>query len=183
MPRNEIRIGAGTLKNRVVHFSPILNLRPTPSRVKETLFNWLGQRLGGLKVLDLFAGSGSLGFEAASRGADFVHSNDLNPVAVRHLKENAARFNLSNTCFAITQKEALNLLDCFIQNQQFFDVVFLDPPFAQNRWAELEKVEKILNPRAVLYVENKSEMTEFCKRPCCKFLKAGDVCAHLFGTK
>ena len=187
MRRNETRIGAGFLKNRAVYFPPILHLRPTPSRVKETLVNWLGQHLAGFSVLDLFAGSGALGFEALSRGADFVHLNDSNNAAVRALKENAKRFNLSfclpNSNLVISQVDAFLLLDSFIQNKQFFDVVFLDPPFSQNLWLALEKVEKVLKPSAFLYVENAAEIATFGTLLRHKFLKAGEVCAHLFGKK
>src|SRR5947208_14671887 len=69
MTRNRVRIIAGTWRSRLIRFPPAAQLRPTPDRVRETLFNWLGQRLDGLACLDLFAGSGALGFEALSRGA------------------------------------------------------------------------------------------------------------------
>ena len=183
MRRNETRIGAGFLKNRAVRFPPLADLRPTPSRVKETLFNWLGQNLQGFAVLDLFAGSGALGFEAISRGADFVHLNDSNPQAFRALKENAQRFNLPTDRLAISQNDAFALLDSFINNAQFFDVVFLDPPFSQNLWQDLEKVEKLLKPAAFLYIESATEIAEFGNLTRHKFLKAGEVCAHLFGEQ
>src|ERR1700675_4330781 len=70
--RNRVRIIAGKWRSRLVKFPPAAQLRPTPDRVRETLFNWLGQRLDGLACLDLFAGSGALGFEALSRGASRV---------------------------------------------------------------------------------------------------------------
>src|SRR5438309_10775311 len=67
--RNRVRIIGGKWRSRLIRFPPAAQLRPTPDRVRETLFNWLGQRLDGLACLDLFAGSGALGFEALSRGA------------------------------------------------------------------------------------------------------------------
>ena len=178
--RNEIRIGAGTLKNRAVRFPAVADLRPTPSRVKETLFNWLGQNLGGLNVLDLFAGSGALGFEAYSRGADFVVLNDSNAAAFRSLNENAARFALDSNRFAIFQKDAFLLLDDFIAKKQFFDVIFCDPPFSQNCAMKLVKAILALKPNGLLYIENGFEIPEFFTLTRHKFLRAGDVFAHLF---
>src|SRR3954470_18764423 len=87
MTRNRVRIIAGTWRSRVIRFPPAAQLRPTPDRVRETLFNWLGQRLDGLACLDLFARSGALGFESASRGAARVVMVENDADAFRALEE------------------------------------------------------------------------------------------------
>ena len=88
--KNRVRIIGGAWRSRVIEFPPRTDLRPTPDRVRETLFNWLGQDLTGKSCLVLFAGSGALGFEAASRGAKRVVMVERDPVAVRALQANAA---------------------------------------------------------------------------------------------
>src|SRR5687768_18054491 len=85
---NEVRIVGGEWRSRRIRFTPHANLRPTPDRVRETLFNWLGQDLTGLACLDLFAGSGALGFEAASRGAARVVMVERDRAAFEALRTN-----------------------------------------------------------------------------------------------
>ena len=127
-----IRIIAGEYRGRRIRVPARPGLRPTPDRVRETLFNWLGQWLTGLSCLDLFAGSGALGFEAASRGAARV-------VMVEH--DRAAFESLEKTRAAIgAQQVELKFGDAFAylqKNPERFDVVFLDPPFRQNAPAAL----------------------------------------------
>src|SRR6476661_5335391 len=89
-PANRVRIIGGRWRSRLVKFPPTMSLRPTPDRVRETLFNWLGQRLDGLSCLDLFAGSGVLGFEAASRGAARVVMVERDRDTAKQLRESAA---------------------------------------------------------------------------------------------
>jgi 16S rRNA (guanine966-N2)-methyltransferase len=111
------------------------DLRPTPDRVRETVFNWLGPRIGGARCLDLFAGSGALGFEAASRGAVRVVLVDSDLRLVRNLRSQAAAFGAKNT--EVIHSDALIWLHRQAQcpssrpgdGKQAFDVVFLDPPF------------------------------------------------------
>src|SRR6476659_9691773 len=86
--KNQVRIIGGTWRSRVIAFAPQADLRPTPDRVRETLFNWLGQDLTGLACLDLFAGSGALGFEAASRGAERVVMVERDRVSFGALEKN-----------------------------------------------------------------------------------------------
>src|SRR5438309_10466068 len=88
--RNRVRIIGGKWRSRLLRFPPAAQLRPTPDRVRETLFNWLGQRLDGLACLDLFAGSGALGFEALSRGATRAVMVEMDRASARALRANAA---------------------------------------------------------------------------------------------
>lgn len=137
---NAVRIIGGDLRGRVLNFPNTEGLRPTPDRVRETLFNWLGQRLDGLVCLDLFSGSGALAFEAVSRGATRVDSVDLNAKACASILENCRKTEVVN--ITVTCSDATDFLR---QNKQSFDIVFLDPPFAEN--ALIEDVLAVLAKR------------------------------------
>ncbi|MGE0557483.1 MAG: 16S rRNA (guanine(966)-N(2))-methyltransferase RsmD [Burkholderiales bacterium] len=132
MKGGAVRIIGGAWRSRRIRFPDRPGLRPTPDRVRETLFNWLGQDLDGRDCLDLYAGSGALGFEAASRGARRVVMVERDPLAVRALQANAAM--LGAAAVEVVRADALE----FLKNQGArFDVVFLDPPFADDCWARL----------------------------------------------
>jgi 16S rRNA (guanine966-N2)-methyltransferase len=125
--RNELRIIGGSWRSRKLRFPDAPDLRPTPDRVRETLFNWLGQDLEGLSCLDLFAGSGALGFEAASRGAARVVQVERGAQACLALKQNCAV--LDAQAVEVAQMDVARFLD---GPSELFDVVFLDPPFRQD---------------------------------------------------
>ena len=120
---NQVRIIAGQWRGRKLSFPDVTGLRPTSDRIRETVFNWLATSLPGASCLDLFAGSGALGFEAASRGATRVVMVDRNRDVVRALRDNRQR--LSASMIKIVQQDAENYLSA-ADGQ--FDVVFLDPP-------------------------------------------------------
>jgi 16S rRNA (guanine966-N2)-methyltransferase len=122
---SQLRIIGGSHRSRRLSFPELDGLRPTGDRVRETLFNWLQPLLPGAACLDLFAGSGALGFEAASRGAGRVVLVERAPLALRHLRENAAALGMPQV--EIVAAEALEWLR---GAPQPFDLVFLDPPFA-----------------------------------------------------
>jgi 16S rRNA (guanine966-N2)-methyltransferase len=124
---NRVRIIGGAWRRRFVQFPAVSDLRPSPDRVRETLFNWLGQDLTGLTCLDLFAGSGVLGFEAASRGASRVVMVEKSRAAAMTLKENAARLGAAQV--DVVHGDAAHFLRTDIAQ---YDVVFLDPPFSQD---------------------------------------------------
>lgn len=118
--------------------------------MRETLFNWLGQDLGKLVCLDLFAGSGALGFEAASRGASLVVMVERDPVALQALYVNRARFG-AEAAVQIVARDAINYL---AHETRCFDVVFLDPPFRQNAIEPLlKRLPARLGDGARVYVE------------------------------
>lgn len=123
--RKQVRIIAGQYRRRLLAFPESTGLRPTPDRVRETLFNWLGQELHGWHCLDLFAGSGALGFEAASRGAARVVLVEQAPAVLRALRDNQAL--LAATSVEVVAADSLAWL---AKCQEHFDIVFLDPPFA-----------------------------------------------------
>jgi 16S rRNA (guanine966-N2)-methyltransferase len=126
-PRGKVRIIAGEYRGRRIPVAQKADLRPTPDRVRETLFNWLGQWLDGLACLDLFAGSGALGFEAASRGAARVVMVESDGEACRTLQDFRALVG-ANTV-EVVRGDAMEYL---ARGRERFDVVFLDPPFRQN---------------------------------------------------
>jgi 16S rRNA (guanine966-N2)-methyltransferase len=126
-PSGHVRIVGGAWRSRLIGVPSRPGLRPTPDRVRETLFNWLGQDLSGLACLDLFAGSGALGFEAASRGAARVVRVEDDRVAVATLRANRAALDAAKV--EIIAADALAYLAAATEH---FDVVFLDPPFRQN---------------------------------------------------
>lgn len=145
-----VRIIGGHLRGSKLPVADRPGLRPTSDRVRETLFNWLQPRLPGARVLDLFAGTGALGFEAASRGAASVVLVERDPGLAASLREQAARLKVANL-----QVEAADARAWLAAAPgDGFDLVFLDPPFASGLW---EPVAAALAPRlaagALVYVE------------------------------
>ena len=148
--RNRVRIIAGKWRSRLVKFPPAPALRPTPDRVRETLFNWLGQRLDALACLDLFAGSGALGFEAASRGAARVVMVERDPAVARALRDSARSLEAEGV--EVVAGDALGFL---ASGAERFDVVFVDPPYASGLALQaLSRLPARLNPGARVYVES-----------------------------
>src|SRR5262245_52471660 len=146
---NRVRIIGGEHRGRRIAVPDRPGLRPTPDRVRETLFNWLGQRLDGLACLDLFAGSGALGFESASRGAAHVVMVENDREAFRALEE--TRDTIGLRAVELVYGDALDYL---ARSEGVFDVVFLDPPFRQNALAGvLERLPRRLAKAARVYVE------------------------------
>lgn len=130
----KVRIIGGNWKRRILVFPIRPSLRPTPDRVRETLFNWLGERVEGARCLDLFAGSGALGFEAASRGADHVVMVERDGTLMRYLSEQVQAFDAGNV--ELIRKDARQWVQ--LRRPPFmppFDIVFLDPPFASDLMA------------------------------------------------
>jgi 16S rRNA (guanine966-N2)-methyltransferase len=146
---NQVRIIGGLWRRRLLRFPPSADLRPTPDRVRETLFNWLGQDLSGLTTLDLFAGSGALSFEALSRGAALAVVVDAGALAVASLRDNADV--LGATGLETHRADALAFLR---RETRGFDLIFLDPPFRDEWLPRLwPLLPARLNPGGWLYVE------------------------------
>ena len=120
-----LRIIGGEWRGRKIHFPPLQAIRPTPDRVRETVFNWLQGVTPGSRCLDLYAGSGALGLEALSRGAREVVFVDVEPAAVRHLGDILREFGCDRG--RPVRADALGFL---ARPGTPFDVIFLDPPFA-----------------------------------------------------
>jgi 16S rRNA (guanine966-N2)-methyltransferase len=125
----EVRIVGGSLRGRKLAFPDIPGLRPTPDRVRETLFNWLMPHIDGMRVLDAFAGSGALGIEAISRGAARAVLVEFNQAAARQLRESVIRLGLGNV--RVESTDVIGYLKRAMSpgGEGPFDLIFLDPPF------------------------------------------------------
>lgn len=127
MQQGWVRIIGGQWRSRRLKVPDVQDLRPTPDRVRETLFNWLAPYIQGARCLDLFAGSGVLGFEALSRGAEYVEMVDQAQTVVNVLQQELHAFDAQNaSIYCATVPGQLRVC------QQPFDIVFLDPPYAAN---------------------------------------------------
>lgn len=133
---SQIRIIAGSHRSRLLTVADVQGLRPTGNRLRELLFNWLGHEVVGAKVLDLYAGSGALGFEAASRGAERVLLVDSQPQVIEQLRANQSVLNFSQV--EIIRSEAVDFVQ---QCNKKFDLIFLDPPFSGD---EMNKISAII---------------------------------------
>lgn len=178
---NKLRIIGGDWRSRCITFIDAPGLRPTPVRVRETLFNWLRDDIIASRCLDLYAGSGALGFEAASRGAKSVTQVENNTLACRALKENAIA--LAAEQVKIVQSDVMRYL---AGEAETFDVIFIDPPFAMGLAAQtcqwLED-KSWLSKHAKIYVEVESTLKLEGIPENWRLLKskvAGEVGYHLF---
>ncbi|MGR5120628.1 16S rRNA (guanine(966)-N(2))-methyltransferase RsmD [Vibrio astriarenae] len=151
-----IRIISGLWRGRKLPVHDAEGLRPTTDRVKETVFNWLAQDVPKSRCLDVFAGSGGLGFEAASRQAEQVTMLELNNKAFQQLKSNVATLKASN--IDAVQTDALAYLK---QPGSAYDVVFIDPPFHQglvDECIQLLEQNGWLSDNAMIYLETEKEL-------------------------
>ena len=156
MAQHQVRIIGGAWKRILLPVVDALGLRPTPDRVRETVFNWINHQLGGdweqARFLDLYAGSGVLGFEAASRGAATVTMVDNHGPAVRQLEANRDKLNATN--ITILRADALTLAHDLATRGQRFDVIFLDPPYQQDLLAKtLPLCAALLAEGGMVYAE------------------------------
>ena len=148
----QVRIIAGCWKGRNIPVVKKEHVRPTPNRVRETVFNWLQNSLPGSRCLDLFAGSGVLGIESVSRGAAHATIVDLDREIIELLKSQ----------LALLETDAIDLLcgdsiDYIVNTKQQFDIIYLDPPFQKvdlKTLLEQVKSANILKPRAQIYMES-----------------------------
>ncbi|WP_045227004.1 16S rRNA (guanine(966)-N(2))-methyltransferase RsmD [Methyloterricola oryzae] len=179
--KNELRIIGGQWRSRKLRFPAIPGLRPTSDRIRETLFNWLRQDLEGYRCLDLFAGSGALGLEAASRGAPRVVAVERSGEACSALKQNCALLDANHV--EVVQQDVARYL---MGTPEAFDVAFLDPPFHQDLVAptcRLLEERGWLAPGARIYIESERHWVPEGLPESWELLKtktAGEVGYHLF---
>ncbi len=150
-PVNQVRIIGGTYRGRKLPVPDLPGLRPTGDRIRETLFNWLQARLPGAACLDLFAGSGALGLEAASRGAGRVVMLERAGVAAQQLRANVELLEAR-----LAQVREVDAVSWLQEPGEPFDIVFLDPPFAEDllgTCCELLQRNGWLKPEALIYIE------------------------------
>lgn len=162
MAQHQVRIIGGAWKRTPLPVLDALGLRPTPDRVRETVFNWINHQLPGewdtATVLDLFAGSGALGFEAASRGAASVTMIDNHGPAVRQLEANRDKLKADN--ITILRADALALARDMAVRGQRFDVIFLDPPYQQELLAKaLPLCPALLKEGGLVYAEAETALS------------------------
>jgi 16S rRNA (guanine(966)-N(2))-methyltransferase RsmD len=162
-----VRIIGGSLKRSRLAVAARAGLRPTPDRVRETLFNWLGQDLGGRRCLDLFAGSGALGIEAASRGAATVDLVERDAALARALEAGCARLGASQV--RVHARDALQFAARCAPGS--YDLVFIDPPFALAdsglHQRALEAAARLLPAGGQVYLEapDAAHLRSWCSSP------------------
>lgn len=199
----QVRIIGGQLKRRNVRFIDGEGLRPTPDRLRETLFNWLLADIHGARVLDSCAGSGVLGFEALSRGAAHCTFIEANPAQVKTLAQNAEQLRLDTDSFVIIAGEAQKVLTQNHNYDQAFDIVFIDPPYADDLWQPILRSlinQALISTQTLIYLEadkdlstqlaalakslsdasNHSELATLTDFICLKQSKVGQVVAGLY---
>lgn len=149
-PPNRLRIIGGRWRGTRIAFPPLAAIRPSPDRVRETLFNWLQQPIVGARCLDLFAGSGALGLEALSRAAAHVAFVDREPQVGRHLRQTLERLGSNDATVVVEDAQRF-----LLREPHAFDIVFLDPPFASGLLEDVcNRLEQgWLAPGAYVYVE------------------------------
>jgi 16S rRNA (guanine966-N2)-methyltransferase len=154
----QVRIIAGNWRGRRIHFPPVAGLRPTGDRVRETLFNWLSPGLSGARCLDLFAGSGALGFEAASRNAASVVMIERDRRVCAALTRNCLDLSASNV--QVINSDALSWLSANQTEIKNFDILFVDPPFKSivlNKALDALATQSLLTSGTSIYVECASD--------------------------
>ncbi|OIR02812.1 ribosomal RNA small subunit methyltransferase D [mine drainage metagenome] len=185
---NTVRINAGDWRSRLLKFPDATGLRPTPERVRQTVFNWLGQDLTGMNCLDLFAGTGVMGFEALSRGAVSATLVEKAAPAYKALLENKSLLKAEHA--HIVHQDALQFLSANMQssNPQKFHLIFLDPPYHQ-QWLPkvLPQLATHLHQEGWVYAEAEyglETMPELMHDwQLIKQSKAGNVFYHLLKSK
>lgn len=144
-----MRIIGGQFRSRLIDFDARAGVRPTPDRVRQTVFDWLTPYLDGARVLDLFAGSGALGFEAASRGAAHVSFVENAKHSAQAIRDAARRLGLVDV--RVYEQDALNWLGATLET---YDIVFLDPPYDSDLLQRsLHSLTRVLAPGAMVYLE------------------------------
>ncbi|GAA4413146.1 hypothetical protein GCM10011450_18570 [Advenella faeciporci] len=175
---HKIRIIGGQFKRTAIPVADVPGLRPTPDRVRETVFNWINHLWDGdysnKSVLDLFAGTGALGFEAASRGAEHVQMVEQNRQAMLNLRQIRDKLNLQQV--RINSGDAMLVLKRMDASR--FDLAFLDPPFQKDLIQEvLPYLPQILKPGSLVYTESEKKIL---LSPSFKLMKEGKAGAVFF---
>jgi 16S rRNA (guanine966-N2)-methyltransferase len=173
---NRVRIIGGAWRRRVVRFPAAADLRPTPDRVRETLFNWLGQDLAELSCLELYAGTGVLSLEALSRGAGLAVAVDRNRALVAALEATGREFGAAGL-----EAHCGDARTFLAAERRMFDVIFLDPPFADDPWDWLlPACAARLAPGGYVYAEAPRALLPAPPLAPWRSDKAGLVHYHLF---
>ncbi|GAA0807501.1 16S rRNA (guanine(966)-N(2))-methyltransferase RsmD [Psychrobacter piscatorii] len=201
----DVRIIGGQFKRRIVSFIDADGLRPTPDRLRETLFNWLLADIHGARVLDSCAGSGVLGFEALSRGAAHTTFIEVNSAQSNMLRQSAEQLRLDTATYSVITGTAEQVLHQHQLTERPFDIVFIDPPYAQDLWQPILSAlitNALIDQSTLIYLEADKDLTpqleqleetlnknqdaqlEITQQPiafeCLKQTKVGQVVAGLY---
>lgn len=183
----KLRIISGSLKGRYIIVPQLKATRPTTDRVKETVFNILWNRidLEGMKVLDLYSGSGSLGFEAASRGAARVDFVEDHPGVVKVLESNLKSLSLEGVC-GVARRTAVSFTSAQISNP--YDLIMADPPFFKDDIYDVVEniyANKLLAPEGILFIERSIQTRENDEKNfgIKAYRQAGDACLYFFTSE
>jgi 16S rRNA (guanine966-N2)-methyltransferase len=173
---NRVRIIGGAWRGRVIRFPQAEGLRPTPDRVRETLFNWLGQDLSGKRCLDLYAGTGAMSLEALSRGAMLAVAVDRSRTLIESLRATGSLLD------ATALETHMADVRVFLSGERrAFDVIFADPPYGDDPWPWLLPACALrLAPGGFVYAEAGAELAPPAALAHWRRDKAGQVHYHLF---
>ncbi|MGB2081593.1 MAG: 16S rRNA (guanine(966)-N(2))-methyltransferase RsmD, partial [Psychrobacter sp.] len=163
----DVRIIGGQFKRRIVSFIDADGLRPTPDRLRETLFNWLLADIHDAHVLDSCAGSGVLGFEALSRGAAHTTFIEINPAQSNMLRQSAEQLRLEAASYQIITGTAEQVLRQEHLTARPFDIVFIDPPYAQDLWQPILTAlitNALINTETLIYLEADKDLSAQLKQ-------------------
>lgn len=161
MQKGQIRIIGGQWRGRKLHFPALAGLRPTPNRIRETLFNWLAPYIADAHCLDLFAGSGALGFEALSRQAKSVTFVEQSLGLIHYLKNQIKQFDIADKTEVYHARFPFSSAQVF-KTPKKFNLIFLDPPFQQNMVAiacAWLLTENLLADNSLIYIETESSVS------------------------
>ncbi|MEN9559107.1 MAG: putative methyltransferase [Pseudomonadota bacterium] len=179
---NQVRLQAGKYRGSILYLgeaaehSQAVALRPTPARLRETVFNWLGQNLDGLTCLDLFAGSGIMGCESASRGASAVTLVEANSTVAQQLRKNLARLQL-HECTVWQGRAEDFVMHC----PSAYDLVLCDPPYAlASQFSGNSKLRQVVKSNGWLYFEAGHEINAITGFTRVKYTQVGQAHGHLF---
>ncbi|MGP9557300.1 16S rRNA (guanine(966)-N(2))-methyltransferase RsmD [Psychrobacter sp. AOP7-A1-24] len=163
----DVRIIGGQFKRRIVSFIDADGLRPTPDRLRETLFNWLLADIHDAYVLDSCAGSGVLGFEALSRGAAHTTFIEINPAQSNMLRQSAEQLRLEASSYQIITGTAEQILNQEQLTDRPFNIVFIDPPYAQDLWQPILTsliINASINTETLIYLEADKDLSAQLKQ-------------------
>lgn len=172
--QGDVRVISGFLKGRKISVAEVDGLRPTSDRARETLFNWLQMDIVGASCLDLFAGSGALGIEAISRGAEHVSFIECNGIAYSSLQKTCIDLSIQDSC-SLIYGDAMDYLARY--DIEDYDMIFIDPPYAEDLLPKIINLLQEKQTKALLYIEDSSDIKENFSRQLeiIKYAKAGIV--------
>ncbi|MCQ2800811.1 MAG: 16S rRNA (guanine(966)-N(2))-methyltransferase RsmD [Bacilli bacterium] len=157
-----MRIIGGKYRHRLISFpDDMAHTRPTKDRIREAVFSALGD-INGFQVLDLYAGSGSMGIEAISRGAKHAIFVDISSLAIKTIKDNISNLNIDSSDYEIIKNNDLAAIESFKQRNLKFDLVVLDPPYEQGEYEKIVELlvdSNLLNENAIIVMETNRAIT------------------------